>query len=221
MMQASFRDYTIDLEIADDEASRDSSLWENWGLKGFKDAEAAVLAKVAAAAFIFEPEVPIDMIQDAEKRKNASTLKPRVTEDQDKLIKVEILRRKTALRQKLSNVLEAAALTKYEKQLVEKEYWNVVMQVVEGNLVDASTQREARNSGIETPPYIPPPHNRRERENPSDERADAVRRRLIQEQTSYRSLTAPTGSPTSTSMRPPSVAQASHLQQRGIPKSPL
>ena len=76
-----------------------------------------------------------------------------------------------------------------------------------------------RNSGIDS--YVPPPHNRRERENPADERANAVRRRLIQEQTSYRSLTAPTGSPTSTSVRPPSVAQASYLQQRGIPKSPL
>ena len=31
MMQASFRAYTIDLEIADDEPSRDSSLWGNWG----------------------------------------------------------------------------------------------------------------------------------------------------------------------------------------------
>jgi hypothetical protein len=158
MMQASFRAYTIDLEIDDDKASRDSSLWDSWGLKGFKDAKTAVLAKVAAAAFIFEPEVPIDMIQDAEKRKKASTLKPRVTEDQEKLIKVEILSRKTALRQKLNNALDAAALTKYEKRLVEKEYWNVVMQVVEGNLVDASTQNEAKQEtnsdkpGFSTPP---------------------------------------------------------------------
>jgi hypothetical protein len=221
MMQASFRAYTIDLEIDEHKASRDSSLWNSWGLKGFKDAQTAVLAKVAAADFIFEPEVSIDMIQDAEQRKKAGTLKPSVTEDQEKLIKVEILNRRSALRQKLNNALNAAALIKYEKQLVEKEYWNVVMQVVEGNLVSASTQREAGNSGIETPPYVAPPHNRRERENAADERANALRRRLIQEQTSYGSLTAPTASPTSTSRTPPSVEQASHFQQRGISKSPL
>ena len=212
IMQAGFRAYTIDLEIDERKASRDSSLWNSWGLEGFKDAQTAVLAKVAAAAFIFEPEVSVDMIQDADQRKKANALKHSVTEDQEKLIKVEILNRRSALRQKLNNVLNAAALTKYEKQLVEKEYWNVVMQVAEGNLISAPTQREAGNSGIETPPYVPAPHNRRERESAAEERANALRRRLIQEQTSYGSLTAPTGSPTSRSRTPPSVEQSSHFQ---------
>ena len=142
MMQASFQDYTIELELTDDEASRDSSVWDSWGLQGFNVAKIALLPKVASTAFIFEPELSIDVIQDEGKRKKASALKPGVTEDQEKLIKVEILRLKSALRQQLNNALDAAKVTKYEKQLVEKEYWNVVIQVVEGNMVVASIQNE-------------------------------------------------------------------------------
>ena len=66
------------------------------------------------------------------------------------------MRRKDVLRQQLAN-LDTATITKYENRLVEGEYWNVVMQVVEGNLVDAPTQNEARQennsdkSGFGTP----------------------------------------------------------------------
>ena len=88
MMKASFSEYTVEVGIADEEASRDSSLWETWGLKGFKGAKTAVMAKVAAAGFIFKPEVSIDMIKDAEGREKARTFQPRVNEDQDKLIKL-------------------------------------------------------------------------------------------------------------------------------------
>jgi hypothetical protein len=158
MMQASFQNYTIEEELTADEASRDSSVWDSWGIQGFNDAKIAVLAKVAAAAFNFEPELPIDIIQDEEKKKKASALKPGVTEDQEKLIKVEMLRLKSALRQQFNNALGAAKVTKYENQLVEKEYWNVVIQVVEGTMVVASIQSEdtqetkSDRPGFSTPP---------------------------------------------------------------------
>jgi len=146
MMQASFREYTIEVGIADEETSKNSSLWETWGLKGFKDVTAAVMAKVVVAGFIFKPEVSIDMIKDEEGRKKAMTIQHnRVNEDQDKLIKQEILRRKDVLRQQLAG-LDTATITKYENRLVEGEYWNIAMQVVEGNLVEAPTQNEGRQA---------------------------------------------------------------------------
>ena len=115
-----FRAYIAELGLTEEDASNDPNLWESWGLKGFKDAADAVTAKADVPSFIFTPEVSIDMIEDEEVRKKAlAILHNRVNEDQDKLIKQEILRRKDVLRQRLAN-LDTETITKYENRLVEK-----------------------------------------------------------------------------------------------------
>ena len=73
IMKVNFQQYTAELGLTDEEDVADSSLWEVWGPQGFKDAADAV-RKNDDACFVFQPEVAIDTIKDADKKREAEDI---------------------------------------------------------------------------------------------------------------------------------------------------
>ena len=101
MMNVSFQRYTAELGLTDEEDVADSYLWEVWGPQGFKDAADAV-RKNDDVCFVFQPEVAIDTIKDADKKREAENIVQKVQPEHQALISKEILRRQAALRENLS-----------------------------------------------------------------------------------------------------------------------
>ena len=85
--------------FVDEEDSLIASLKEPWGLIHSKASTVAVMTKDMASTFVFQPEIPIDIIKGEETMKNVMALKGRVNEAHDTLIKQEVSRRKDVLRQ--------------------------------------------------------------------------------------------------------------------------
>ena len=133
VMNVSFQRYTADLGLTDEQDVLDLSLWESWGTQGFKNAADAV-RKNDNVCFVFQPEVAIDTIQDTDKRRGAEYIVRKVQPEHEALITQEIHRRQAVLRKHLPG-LDKAAIAKYELRLLETEYWNIVMQVMQGNLL--------------------------------------------------------------------------------------
>ena len=80
----------------------------------------------------------------------AMALQRRVKEEHDTLIKQEVLRQKETPRQKLSS-LGTEKIQKYEDRFLEREYWKLVKQVVEGTLPARSETEAAGEKNIGEP----------------------------------------------------------------------
>ena len=100
MTKVSFQQYIAELGLTDEQDVLDLSLWESWGTQGFKNAADAV-RKNDNVCFVFQPEVAIDTIKDADKKREAEDIVHKVQPEHQVLIRQEILRRQTVLREHL------------------------------------------------------------------------------------------------------------------------
>ena len=64
------------------------------------------------------------------------------------MISQEILRRQTVLREHLPG-FDKAAITKYEIRLLETNYWDIVIQVVQGNLLPPDQIHTSEDMAVE------------------------------------------------------------------------
>ena len=150
LMRNRFSKDLTQLGLVDEEASFIASMWESWGLIHFKASTLAVLTKDMPSSFVFQPEISVDIMKGEEVIKNVVALKERVTELHDTFIKEEVSRRKAVLRQQFPS-LDAVEFERYEKAVLEQEYWKIVMQVVEGTSFQPSKTEASEARALEEP----------------------------------------------------------------------
>ena len=147
MMQAGFRQYTAELELTDEKDVEDLSLWESWGTRGFKDAADAV-RKNDTMPFTFQPEVAIDTTKDTDKKQKAEAIVQKVQAEHEILIRQEIHRRQVVLRDQIAS-FDPDTIAKCEIRLLDAEYWNIVMEVMQENLLPPSQIHIGKKKALE------------------------------------------------------------------------
>ena len=90
----------------------------------------------------------IDTIKDTDKRREVEDIVQKVQPEHQVLISQEILRRQAVLREHLLG-FDKAAITKYEIRLLETNYWDIVIQVVQGNLLPPDQIHTSADMAVE------------------------------------------------------------------------
>ena len=98
--------------------------------------------------FVFQPQVAIDTITDADKKREAENIVQQVQPEHQALISKEILRRQAALRENLP-AFNDTTITKYEIRLLETDYWDIVIQIVQGKLLPPNQAHTSDDMAVE------------------------------------------------------------------------
>ena len=127
-LQEAFNTY-MKAKSLDVDNEEEELFWESWGLHAFSEERALMFANSSRQLFQFTPTVSIDVLQNEESKQVALMYLNQVTEDHVVEIDTRVAKEMETLRQQLV-ALPAVKLAKYEKQLLERKYWDIVADVV-------------------------------------------------------------------------------------------